>query len=36
MQETFFADEDYLKVSGKFNKIIWNENIIARKIYGCF
>ena len=36
MQKIFFVDEDYLKESGKFNKIIGNENIIARKIYGCF
>jgi hypothetical protein len=35
---SFFIEkaEEYLKESGKFNKIIGNENIIARKIYGCF
>jgi len=32
-QKIFFVDQEYLKESGKFNKIIEIENIIARKIY---
>ncbi len=36
MQEILFVDEDYLKESGKFNKIIGNKDIFARKIYECF
>ena len=36
MHEIFFVDVDYLKESGKFNKITGNKDISARKIYGCF
>jgi hypothetical protein len=35
-EKIFFVDQEYLKESGKFNKIIRSENIIVKKIYGCF